>query len=115
MGAPFWVHEERRRTPRQKPVPSSQLHAQELKNNPFRENPSLREFLQCYDNSYNRTKHETLFYEADEGGPRAFVPVVVRDGRKETDLTLDNASFELCRHETSLENEAEMTTGSGLN
>jgi len=52
-----------------------------------------------------RTKHETLFYEADEGGPRAFVPVVVRDGRKETDLTLDNASFELCRHETSLENE----------
>ena len=52
-----------------------------------------------------------LFYEADEGGPRAFVPVTVKDGRKETDLTLDKASFELCQHQTTLENEEEMIMG----
>ena len=51
-----------------------------------------------------RSKHERLFYPADEGGPREYVPVTVHDGREE-DLKLDEASFELIDHETSMSTE----------
>ena len=51
-----------------------------------------------------RTKQEQFFYLQDEGGPRDFVPITVRNAR-EKDLCLDKNSFELIHHETSLDTE----------
>ena len=48
-----------------------------------------------------RTKKEQMIFDADEGGPRKFVPSVVRNARNGT-FTLDKNSFELIQDETSL-------------
>ena len=51
-----------------------------------------------------RTRQEQFFYKCDEGGPRDFVPMIVRNAR-DRDLCLDKNSFELVEHVTSLATE----------
>lgn len=51
-----------------------------------------------------RTRQEKIFYKCDEGGPRDFVPVTVRNARNKN-LCLDKNSFELVDQVTSLSTE----------
>ena len=42
-----------------------------------------------------RTHHEKLFYTCDEGGPRDFVPVTVRNARKESTGHVDGVKLNM--------------------